>query len=77
MTVPADAPILTAAAMREAEAACAAAGVSLAELMERAGAAVADAWQMILGGVLLAVILFAPGGLWSMLQALLRRRAAS
>jgi branched-chain amino acid transport system permease protein len=42
-----------------------------------AGAAVADAWQMILGGVLLAVILFAPGGLWSMLQALLRRRAAS
>ena len=29
-----------------------------------AAAAVADAWQMILGGVLLAVILFAPGGLW-------------
>ena len=27
-----------------------------------AAAAVADAWQMILGGVLLAVILFAPGG---------------
>lgn len=36
-----------------------------------AAAAVADAWQMILGGVLLAVILFAPGGLVGMLS---RRR---
>lgn len=41
-----------------------------------AGAAVADAWQMILGAVLLAVILFAPGGLWGMIQGALRRRAA-
>ena len=39
-----------------------------------AGAAVADAWQMILGGVLLAVILFAPGGLWGMIQGALRRK---
>jgi ABC-type branched-subunit amino acid transport system permease subunit len=30
------------------------------------GPAVADAWQMILGSVLLLVILFAPGGLWGM-----------
>jgi branched-chain amino acid transport system permease protein len=30
-----------------------------------ASAFVADAWQFILGGVLLLVILFAPGGLWS------------
>ncbi|MBY0333170.1 MAG: branched-chain amino acid ABC transporter permease [Acetobacteraceae bacterium] len=42
-----------------------------------AGAAVADAWQMILGGVLLAVILFAPGGLWGMIAGLLRRRAGA
>lgn len=41
-----------------------------------AGAAVADAWQMILGGVLLAVILFAPGGLWAMI-ARLRGRGAT
>jgi len=41
-----------------------------------AGAAVAEAWQMILGGVLLAVILFAPGGLWGLVQGALRRRAA-
>jgi branched-chain amino acid transport system permease protein len=40
-----------------------------------AAAAVADAWQMILGGVLLAVILFAPGGLWGMLTSRLRGRA--
>lgn len=60
MTVPADAPILTAAAMREAEAACAAAGVSLAELMERAGAAVADTvWRMAAGAPIL--ILCGPG----------------
>ena len=38
-----------------------------------AAAAVADAWQMILGGVLLAVILFAPGGLVGMLSR--RRRS--
>lgn len=42
-----------------------------------AGATVAEAWQMILGGVLLAVILFAPGGLWGMIAAALRRRAAA
>ncbi|MCK8784508.1 branched-chain amino acid ABC transporter permease [Roseomonas sp. NAR14] len=33
-----------------------------------AAAAVADAWQLILGAVLLAVILFAPGGLWALLR---------
>ncbi|MBL6455331.1 branched-chain amino acid ABC transporter permease [Belnapia sp. T6] len=38
-----------------------------------AAAAVADAWQMILGGVLLVVILFAPGGIWGILA---RRRQA-
>ncbi|MGB3318164.1 MAG: NAD(P)H-hydrate epimerase, partial [Sphingopyxis granuli] len=60
MTVPADAPILTADAMRAAEAACAAAGVSLSELMERAGAAVADvAWRMAAGAPVL--ILCGPG----------------
>jgi branched-chain amino acid transport system permease protein len=31
-----------------------------------AAASFADAWQMILGSVLLLVILFAPGGLWGM-----------
>jgi branched-chain amino acid transport system permease protein len=41
-----------------------------------AAALVADAWQMILGTVLLAVILFAPGGLWGMGHALFRRRLA-
>jgi branched-chain amino acid transport system permease protein len=41
-----------------------------------AAAAVADAWQMILGGVLLAVILFAPGGLWGMLTSRLKGRGA-
>lgn len=40
-----------------------------------AAALVADAWQMILGGALLAVILFAPGGLWGLLAA--RRRAVA
>jgi branched-chain amino acid transport system permease protein len=39
-----------------------------------AAAAVADAWQMILGAVLLLVILFAPGGLWGMLAGRLGRR---
>ena len=60
MSVPADAPILTAAAMREAEAATARAGVSLGDLMERAGAAVADfAWRMAAGAPIL--ILCGPG----------------
>ena len=40
-----------------------------------AAATVADAWQMILGGVLLAVILFAPGGLVGILSR--RRRQAA
>jgi branched-chain amino acid transport system permease protein len=38
-----------------------------------ATALVADAWQMILGTVLLLVILFAPGGLWGMGWALIWR----
>ncbi|MCI0755195.1 branched-chain amino acid ABC transporter permease [Teichococcus vastitatis] len=42
-----------------------------------AAALVADAWQMILGMVLLLVILFAPGGLWGMGRALLARRRAA
>jgi len=40
-----------------------------------AAAAVADAWQMILGGVLLAVILFAPGGLIGILSRQKRKQA--
>lgn len=60
MLIPPDASILTAAAMREAEAACAAAGTSLAELMERAGTAVADtAWRMAAGAPIL--VLCGPG----------------
>jgi len=60
MFVPADAPILTSDAMRAAEAACAASGTSLSELMERAGAAVADtAWRMAAGAPIL--ILCGPG----------------
>lgn len=60
MPVPADAPILTTAAMRAAEAECAASGTSLAELMDRAGAAVADtAWRMAAGAPVL--ILCGPG----------------
>lgn len=60
MSVPADAPILTADAMRAAEAECVAAGTSLSELMERAGAAVADtAWRMAAGAPIL--ILCGPG----------------
>ncbi len=39
-----------------------------------AAALVAEAWQMALGAVLLLVILFAPGGLWGMGQALAARR---
>jgi len=42
-----------------------------------AAALVADAWQMILGAVLLLVILFAPGGLWGMGRALFTRRRAA
>lgn len=57
MSVPADAPILTSEAMRAAEAAC---PVSLSELMERAGAAVADiTWRMAAGAPIL--ILCGPG----------------
>jgi hydroxyethylthiazole kinase-like uncharacterized protein yjeF len=60
MSVPADAPILTSNAMREAEAACAVQGTSLSELMELAGAAVADtAWRMAAGAPIL--ILCGPG----------------
>ncbi|MXP62735.1 branched-chain amino acid ABC transporter permease [Roseomonas sp. M0104] len=42
-----------------------------------AAALVADAWQMILGAVLLLVILFAPGGLWGMGRTLLARRRSA
>lgn len=38
-----------------------------------AAALVAEAWQLILGTVLLLVILFAPGGLWGMAHRLLSR----
>jgi branched-chain amino acid transport system permease protein len=41
-----------------------------------AAAAVAEAWQLILGTVLLLVILFAPGGLWGILSSRLRGRSA-
>ncbi|MBC9176566.1 branched-chain amino acid ABC transporter permease [Pseudoroseomonas ludipueritiae] len=41
-----------------------------------AAANLADAWQLILGAVLLLVILFAPGGLVGMVQGLRRRKAA-
>jgi hydroxyethylthiazole kinase-like uncharacterized protein yjeF len=60
MFVPADAPILTAKAMREAEAACAIQGTSLSELMDLAGAAVAEtAWRMAAGAPIL--VLCGPG----------------
>ncbi|MDO9369055.1 MAG: NAD(P)H-hydrate dehydratase [Sphingopyxis sp.] len=60
MSVPADAPILTTKSMREAEAACAIQGTSLSELMDHAGAAVADtAWRMAAGAPVL--ILCGPG----------------
>ena len=60
MPIPADAPILTNAAMREAEAACAVQGTPLPRLMELAGAAVADtAWRMAAGAPVL--ILCGPG----------------
>jgi len=42
-----------------------------------AAANLADAWQMILGIVLLLVILFAPGGLVGMARGLLLRRRAA
>mgnify|MGYP004532456487 CR=1 FL=1 len=42
-----------------------------------AAAALADAWQLILGTVLLGVILFAPGGLWGMIAPLIRRDRAA
>jgi len=41
-----------------------------------AAANLADAWQLILGSVLLLVILFAPGGLVGIARGVLRRRAA-
>jgi branched-chain amino acid transport system permease protein len=41
-----------------------------------AAALVAEAWQLILGAVLLGVILFAPGGLWGLLAGRLRGRGA-
>ena len=60
MSVPADAPILTCQAMREAEAACAIQGTPLSELMDLAGAAIADtAWRMAAGAPIL--ILCGPG----------------
>jgi branched-chain amino acid transport system permease protein len=40
-----------------------------------AAASFADAWQMILGSVLLLVILFAPGGLWGMAARVIGGRA--
>ncbi|WP_374523823.1 NAD(P)H-hydrate epimerase [Sphingopyxis sp.] len=79
MPVPPDAPILTSDAMRAAEAACAAAGTSLSELMERAGAAVADtAWRMAAGAPVL--ILCGPGnngGDGYVAARLLRERGAA
>lgn len=42
-----------------------------------AAANLADAWQLILGTVLLLVILFAPGGLFGIAQSLLRRKPAA
>ena len=60
MSIPAGAPILTTAAMREVEAACAVQGTPLSELMDLAGAAVADiAWRMAAGSPIL--ILCGPG----------------
>jgi branched-chain amino acid transport system permease protein len=40
-----------------------------------AGAFAADAWQLILGTVLLGIILFASRGLWGLYEDLTRRRA--
>lgn len=60
MNITANAPILTTAAMRAAEIAMGARGVSLAELMERAGVAVADlVWRTAAGRAIL--ILCGPG----------------
>jgi hydroxyethylthiazole kinase-like uncharacterized protein yjeF len=79
MVLPPDAPILTSDAMRAAEGACVASGTSLAELMERAGAAVADtAWRMAAGAPIL--ILCGPGnngGDGYVAARLLRERGAS
>jgi len=79
MSVPADAPILASSAMRDAEAACAASGTSLSELMDRAGAAVADiAWRMAAGAPVL--ILCGPGnngGDGYVAARLLRERGAN
>lgn len=79
MSVPADAPILTSRAMRDAEAACAASGTSLSELMDRAGVAVADtAWRMAAGAPVL--ILCGPGnngGDGYVAARLLRERGAN
>lgn len=53
-------------------------GAAMFELVRiYAAASVADAWQMILGTVLLLVILFAPGGLWGMIAGRLRGRGAA
>lgn len=41
-----------------------------------AAATLAEAWQMILGAVLLLVILFAPGGLWSIANRLIGSKTA-
>ncbi len=76
MPIPADAPILTSAAMRAAEVA---AGASLSALMERAGAAVADcAWRIAAGAPVL--ILCGPGnngGDGYVAARLLRERGAA
>ncbi len=42
-----------------------------------AAATVADAWQMILGAVLLLVILFARGGIWGLVALRLQGRRAA
>lgn len=42
-----------------------------------ASAVFAGGWQMILGLTLLLVILFAPGGLWSILRRIMQRRSGT
>ena len=57
MHVPANTPLLTSAAMRDAELEAVAKGVSLSVLMDRAGAAVADlAWRMASGSPILVLV---------------------
>ncbi len=57
MHVPTNTPILTTAAMRDAELEAVAAGTSLSVLMDRAGAAVADlAWRMASGSPILVLV---------------------